>query len=69
MLHHLISLPSPAVILGLGLISQAVLQQHAQFACRQLAYLAVARAWLPPWAPFFLRQTLNCPSVLNLILN
>jgi hypothetical protein len=38
-----LSLPSPAKL--------QVQQQHAQVACRELAFLAV----LPPWTPFFLR--------------
>jgi hypothetical protein len=68
-LHRLISFsPSTAVISGL--LSQAVqLEQQHAVAYRQLTYLAVAQDEVSPWSTFWLRQTWNCPSVLNLILN
>jgi hypothetical protein len=63
LLHHL-SLASPEKVQ-----QPEKRQQHGQVASRQLPFLAVAfLAVLPPWPPFF-RQTWNCPSVLNLILN
>jgi hypothetical protein len=53
-----------------GLLSKAVqLEQQHAVAYRQLTYLSVAQDDVSPWTTFWLRQTLNCPSVLNLILN
>jgi hypothetical protein len=66
-LHHLLSFPSAAEISGLSYLfaPQVELSYLIAPQVEQLSYLIAPQ---PPW-PYFFRQTWNCPSVLNLILN